>query len=488
MKRLILLIFFIPFALFGQNYNIRFVKTADGAMAKRGTENIFIETPPEFVEEFSTALFSQTKYFNPVDYGADSTGVNNSTEAIQDCIDAAQNGTVLIPSGTYLVDSLYIEYATQIIGSGMMTVYGTGGTVIKSTSAMPVFHINTLHPTHITNYGASIQNLFIYGDAHADNGALKQTGIRITTEGNVLIKRVRIYNCGDYAIRLGSTYHTTVTTISECDLMENVRGAIYGRTGDYQINAIRILNNLIQHNTGYGINLIGTNVIIRDNIIQGNDSSGIYLGARDMGNVSCSSTNTLIDGNWIENNLGGDIYIGTYYDDDPLVYQTHNGIEISNNTFITNLSTILNPRVVACIQAHRESGSVVAPTIYGLKIRDNNYYTATNGAVWFDGDESGYANSLFDYSTIIEFGYCPAPFSAYTHLGRATIIDNRLLAANLTDGAPTDAELDAVIGVTPSVAGIGYSCRVFDTNGSGLTYLVRSDGTSWVYTALTKAV
>jgi hypothetical protein len=426
--------------------------------------------------------------FNVLDYGADSTGVANSTMAIQAAINTAQNGTVIIPKGEYLVDSLYVEYATQIIGNGLMTVYGTGGTVIKSTSALPVFHINTLHPTHITNYGASIQNLFIMGDNHADNGNLRQTGIRITTEGNVLIYRVRIYNCGDYAIRLGSTYHTTCTTIRECDLMENVRGGIYGRTNGYQINAIKIIDNLIQHNSGYGINLIGTNIIIRDNVIQGNDSSGIYLGARDMGNVTCGSTNTLIDGNWIEENYGGNIYIGTYVDDSPVVYQTHKGIEISNNTLIGNLSTITNPRVVACIQVHQESGSIGGISVWDLKIRNSNYYLAINGLVWFDGHKSGYTNSIFDYSSIIEFPFITTPFLAFTNLGRLTIIDNRLLTGALTDGTPTDAQIDAIIGVSPSVAGIGYSCRIYDTDGTNLIYLVRSDGTNWQYLVMIKAL
>jgi hypothetical protein len=484
-KKLILLLLFVPFALYGQNPNIHFVETAGGVMAKRGTENVFIETPSEYVEEFGLSLFNQTKIYNVLDYGAVGDSITNDTDAIQACIDDAQNGTVYIPSGKYSVTStLEINYATQIKGAGTMFFYGDNGTVIFGHGEFPIFHIDTC-ATRETNYGASIQDLLIFG-----SGDAYQTGINITTEGTVLIKNVRIGLCGDYAIRLGGDWHTTGVEISNCDLQQNAVGGIYGRIQDagYQITAIRILNNMIQHNTGYGINLIGTNITIRGNIIQGNDSSGIYLGARDMNNDNCSSTNTLIDANWIEGNYGGEVYIGTYYDDSPVVYQTHTGIEISNNTFITNLANITNPRVVACIQVHRESGSVVAPTVYGLKVRSNNYFSAVGGAVWFDGDESGYTNSLFDYSTEIEFGYITAPFQAYTHLGRATIIDNRLLTGALTDGAPTDAQIDAVIGVTPAVAGIGYSCRIFDTNGTGLTYLVRSDGTNWIYTALAKAL
>jgi hypothetical protein len=45
MKKLLLLIFFIPFALFGQKYNIHFDKTTNGVAAMRGPDSIFIEPP-----------------------------------------------------------------------------------------------------------------------------------------------------------------------------------------------------------------------------------------------------------------------------------------------------------------------------------------------------------------------------------------------------------------------------------------------------------
>jgi hypothetical protein len=58
----------------------------------------------------------------------------------------------------------------------------------------------------------------------------------------------------------------------------------------------------------------------------------------------------------------------------------------------------------------------------------------------------------------------------------------------LTDGAPTDAELDAAIGSTPAAVGAGWRATVIDTTVSSLVYLVVSDGTTWWYTALTAAV
>lgn len=51
---------------------------------------------------------------------------------------------------------------------------------------------------------------------------------------------------------------------------------------------------------------------------------------------------------------------------------------------------------------------------------------------------------------------------------------------------PTDAELDSALG-TPASVGAGYQCLLDDNGADTNVYLVISNGTSWWYTALTKA-
>ena len=51
---------------------------------------------------------------------------------------------------------------------------------------------------------------------------------------------------------------------------------------------------------------------------------------------------------------------------------------------------------------------------------------------------------------------------------------------------PTDAELDAAFG-TPAAVGAGFMRLLDDNDGDANVYLVTSNGTSWWYTALTKA-
>ncbi len=191
--------------------------------------------------------YNSTGIYNVLDYGADHTGATNSTSSIQATIDAAKDGIVFIPEGEYDVDSLCIKYATIIQGAGY-SVRNNKGTVLKTTSALPVFIFRNKDAVSIYSDGASIRDLCIYGDSHADNGSFKQTGMMIITEAPTIIDRVWFYNLGDYGIRLGDSTHTTKTKIQDSHFLLNERGGIYGRSLDNQINAIRIENCELNEN------------------------------------------------------------------------------------------------------------------------------------------------------------------------------------------------------------------------------------------------
>jgi hypothetical protein len=62
------------------------------------------------------------------------------------------------------------------------------------------------------------------------------------------------------------------------------------------------------------------------------------------------------------------------------------------------------------------------------------------------------------------------------------------LTGSLTDGTPTDAEIDAVVGLTPAQVGAGWTVTILDSDGSALLYRVESDGTNWQYEPLTIAL
>jgi lysophospholipase L1-like esterase len=58
---------------------------------------------------------------------------------------------------------------------------------------------------------------------------------------------------------------------------------------------------------------------------------------------------------------------------------------------------------------------------------------------------------------------------------------------NLTDAAPTNAELTAILG-TPASRGVGYNAKIKDTNGTGLLYSISTDGNDWYFVILTKSL
>ena len=81
----------------------------------------------QFLHDFSYAGYEKGEkdvpaemsglYANVVDYGADATGANDSTSAIQSAINAVQNaggGTVYLPAGTYKVKPSSNEYASAL--------------------------------------------------------------------------------------------------------------------------------------------------------------------------------------------------------------------------------------------------------------------------------------------------------------------------------------------------------------------------------------
>ncbi len=70
----------------------------------------------------------------------------------------------------------------------------------------------------------------------------------------------------------------------------------------------------------------------------------------------------------------------------------------------------------------------------------------------------------------------------------AELAEPSVISHSLTDGAPTDAQIDAATGTTPAAVGSGWRTTILDSDGSALMYIIISDGTNWQYTALTIAL
>jgi hypothetical protein len=322
---------------------------------------------------------------------------NNYTTQLQNAINAAPYGKVILAAGWVRVDSVVLNYGTTLEGQGWGTqnVAGVLGTVIYSRTNSYIVHINIADNI---GYGPTITNLQIRGDTSLSS----QTGILINAESNVHINHVAVRWVGEYAIKFATIRHTDKIHIEHCLIHSNMNG-IYGRDlTATQINAIRIFDCEIGSNFGYGINLIGANIVIRDNIIQDNDSAGVYLDATDAGAVTCNSENTVIEGNYFEGNGGGDIYAVTYYAAGP-IYKYHFSLKIDNNKFAHN-ETDYETYVTACIML-KHTGTA-ANGFKDLYVGAGNYFSVSTG-------DDGYVDggSILDMSATIYTNY----YSKYSY-------------------------------------------------------------------------
>ena len=124
-------------------------------------------------------------YANVLDYGADSTGVTDSTTAIQAAIDAvslAGGGTVYVPAGIYDITNIYLSktmsnewyYPIQLVGAGRMSGYKTGGTILNHTgTGIAVWvgdYTNNITATPYNSYYFSVKDLSLIGNANTTIG------------------------------------------------------------------------------------------------------------------------------------------------------------------------------------------------------------------------------------------------------------------------------------------------------------------------------
>lgn len=151
---------------------------------------------------------------------------------------------------------------------------------------------------------------------------------------------------------------------------------------------------------------------------------------------------------------------------------------------------------------HNDSIPINIAEIDGLKITGDHQLgiminagkTASNstylkiGDYSYSGKNIAYNNTYrwVNESTAIVGTYQKAYMETYLRFDKNLQMNytQRQLSANLTDNTPTDAEIDTATGLTPLSAGTGWKCVIKDTNGSGLLYLIESDGTNWQYTKL----
>lgn len=299
--------------------------------------------------------------FNVLDYGVVMDTSINSTVAFQSCIDAAKNGTIIIPAGSFRIDTVCITANPTIRGVGWE--YNENASVIYSRADFPIIHIN--HNLGEWNYGATIENLHIQGDTSLGN----QHGILIDGQSENILNRLQITDVGGHGIYSDSSTHVVYTKIIYCRIENNAKDGIH-MVGAFnsQLNAIRIKDNHIIGNGVNGITISGTNIDIWGNTIEGNGNIGIFVSARSLGAVNMNISNISIRGNYFEQNVAGNIIAESWYSSPN--YQYVIALSIQENYFyLTNAVSTADANIL--IRA--ASGSTYHTMFSNMKIADNHY-------------------------------------------------------------------------------------------------------------------
>ena len=337
--------------------------------------------------------------------GAIGDSITDDTDAFKSCFAAAGRNGVYFPPGKYsLYDSITVTDFVNVSGAGQ------DASQIISQINRPVFNITL--PS--IDYGLSMkwENFTIIGSNKTDSS--NQHGMIINDVFSMGIDNVGFYLLGGRGVWLGRNGIAASIKFEDCLFKENNgSGGIYGKfNATNEVNGIDIINCEFYNNYQHGIDLVGRNVNMFFNSIEFNDSCGIHLVASEIGTgTSCRGANTTIQGNWIEKNLGGEIYTEVYWDGGS-VYQDHTNLKIVGN-FIQESESYTKPEATALVTLNETTGSSTFVGYTDLVFRDNYMHADSEG--YFDGNDLLYNDAELDFPEVASFS------TKFVNLGEAAV-------------------------------------------------------------------
>ena len=201
-----------------------------------------------------------------IDFGADATGANDSTTAIQNAINALTTGqTLIFPAGTYKTN-------TGFTINNKTNVRLTGGGTINMNGAGTAAYI--FQPTG-TVAGLEIDHLILTGD---NNSGYSQVAI----------------GCNSGQVISNTSFHDLNISNINVGISHNCfSGGSWTKGVCYNNNLLNIIGTTA--GSGYGIHIAGaTNIRVYDNVIDGAQRHSIYQAS----GVNC---NNVIHNNEIVN-------------------------------------------------------------------------------------------------------------------------------------------------------------------------------------------
>lgn len=199
--------------------------------------------------------------YNVVAYGADPTGVNDSTTAIQNCVNAAtaQQGIVVFSNGIYK-----ISVAITISGTCYITSDGAGQgvTIYQLTAGQPIFSIQSSY-VRITDLKLDVRSSNMAGYAIIDANSVSSATLL-----GIFIQRCQFYTTTSTILNAIKFYRVVGGAITDCLITGE---STYTSTGIEIRNSSNILvsrNTMSVLSQAVNINAIwGTSVTTNNNII-----------------------------------------------------------------------------------------------------------------------------------------------------------------------------------------------------------------------------
>lgn len=201
---------------YGYFYKIREITNSD---VVDGINIVAITSSNDLIGELIDKYYVDKH--NPIYYGADPTGTEDSTDAINNCILANKGGTINFSQGIYNVsDSINIPFKNN----EKVSINGNGAKIVATEDITNLFHYGYDRETNAVNnvgFPCYIKDLFINCEnANVTNAIYNETGFKDLKAYNLTI-----YRCVNGFKLCDSSTYPCDTLIKNC--------LIYGKGSEY---------------------------------------------------------------------------------------------------------------------------------------------------------------------------------------------------------------------------------------------------------------
>lgn len=288
------------------------VKGQTGTLSDLGTMNgsNYVGFQPAGGGALSASYSIQDKlrqYVSVTDFGADSTGVNDSTSAFVNALLAAKD--IYVPEGTYKITSAILIPPYGVIrGAG---VHNTSIVAANNNVAFILQYWSQLHQLSVSKTGVHGKNLIEVGSATLDAGRAVISDVRVDGAGadgiqliygNLgLLQNITSVGNGLNGIRFlaGNGDLNAWTVQGYIDLRANGNDGFRIEGGASLSDPLCSKSNFIsgvtsQENTQFGV-YIGTRSNLVSCYAESNGSSDVYLGPFARGNEVKTTQGSVLD-------------------------------------------------------------------------------------------------------------------------------------------------------------------------------------------------